>query len=81
MIELRLKEMIANKMSKERRRITMTEIANVTGISRMTLNRMVRNRSYNTVTDHLDKLCTFFECRIEDLVRFVPSSNNKLDAA
>jgi len=39
----------------------------------MTLNRMMRYQGYNTVTDHLDKLCSYFECDLNELVRYVPS--------
>jgi len=40
----------------------------------MTLNRMMRHQGYNTITDHLDKLCTYFQCDLSELVRYVPST-------
>ncbi len=81
MIKLKLNEMIARKALREKRKITMTEIALKTGISRMTLNRMQRNPGYNTVTDHLDKLCHFFECEISDLICYVPDFPSQENAA
>jgi putative transcriptional regulator len=73
MIHLQIKELIAAKTAQWGRRITLLEVANATGISRMTLNRMMRQQGYNTVTDHLDKLCTYFQCDLNELVRYVPS--------
>lgn len=76
MIHLQIKELIAAKTAQWGRRITLLEVANATGISRMTLNRMMRQQGYNTVTDHLDKLCTYFQCDLNDLVRYTPTLND-----
>jgi putative transcriptional regulator len=75
MIYIQIKEVIQAKSIAWGRRITLNELANATGISRMTLSRMVNNRGYSTVTDQLDKLCTFFECEIHELVKFVPDAH------
>jgi putative transcriptional regulator len=75
MIHLQIKELIAAKTAQWGRRITLLEVANATGISRMTLNRMMRQQGYNTVTDHLDKLCTYFQCDLNELVKYVPSQS------
>ncbi len=75
MIHLQIKELIAAKTAQWGRRITLLEVANATGISRMTLSRMMRHQGYNTVTDHLDKLCTYFQCDLNELVRYVPSQS------
>lgn len=77
MIYLQIQELIIAQKTKWGRKVTLTEVADSTGISRMTLFRMMKNEGYNTVTDHLDKLCAFFECEIHDLVRYVPNPNNK----
>jgi len=74
MIYIQIKEVIQAKSLAWGRRITFNELATATGISRMTLSRMVNNQGYSTVTDQLDKLCTFFECEIHELVRFVPDT-------
>lgn len=73
MIYLQISELIEAKKAQWGRHVTLTEVADHTGISRMTLFRMMKNQGYNTVTDHLDKLCEFFECEIHELVKFVPS--------
>jgi len=74
MIYIQIKEVIQAKSLAWGRRITLNELAKATGISRMTLSRMVNNQGYSTVTDQLDKLCTFFECEIQELLRFVPDT-------
>lgn len=74
MIYIQIKEVMQAKRVAWGRRITLNELATATGISRMTLSRMVNNEGYSTVTDQLDKLCTFFECEIQELVRFVPDT-------
>lgn len=84
MIHLQIKELIAAKAAQWGRRITLLEISTATGISRMTLNRMMRQQGYNTVTDHLDKLCTYFQCDLNELVRYTPSltdASNRTDIA
>ncbi|MGZ8272100.1 MAG: helix-turn-helix domain-containing protein [Methylophilus sp.] len=73
MIYIQIKELIKVKKAQWGRKITLSEIAVATGISRMTLFRMINNKGYNTVTDHLDKLCAFFECEIHELVKYVPN--------
>ncbi len=72
MIRYRIQELLAEKQFKEGRRVTLIELAEATGISRVTLSKMVNQRGYGTLTDHLDKLCAFFECRIEQLAEYIP---------
>ena len=78
MIYIQISALIQARKSQWGRKITLTEVANHTGISRMTLFRMMKNQGYNTVTDHLDKLCEFFECEVHELVKYVPDRNPTL---
>ena len=71
MLRFKLKERIAAKEFKEGRRISLSEVADTTGIGRITLSRML-NRGTNVRSDTLDRLCAYFDCRIEDLVEYVP---------
>lgn len=73
MLRFKLKERIADKEFKEDRRISHTDIAEETGIGRITLSRMLK-RGANVNSDTLDRLCTYFGCKIEDLVEHVPDS-------
>lgn len=74
MIRFKLRERIADKEFKEGRRITLMEVAEVTGIGRITLSRML-NRGAVVRTDTLDKLCEYFGCRIEELVEYLPTES------
>ena len=67
MLRFKLKERMADKEFAEKRRITLIEIAEATGIGRVTLSRML-NHQPGMRTDTLDKLCSYFHCRIEGLV-------------
>lgn len=73
MIYIQIKEVMQAKRLAWGRKITLNELADATGISRMTLSRMVNNEGYNTVISHLDKLCQFFGCELNELVRYEPS--------
>ena len=72
MIRFRLKELLADKGFRERRVVTITEVADATGINRMTLSKIANHAGYSTVTDNLDKLCAYFGCRLEQLAEHVP---------
>lgn len=76
MIRFKLRERIADKEFKEGRRITLIEVAEVTGIGRITLSRML-NRGAVVRTDTLDKLCEYFGCTIDELVEFIPGGSEK----
>jgi putative transcriptional regulator len=67
MIRFRLKEVLAEKEFRDGRRVTFDEVAAATGIHRTTLSKLANQRGYNTTTDILDKLCTFFRVPLSDL--------------
>lgn len=71
MIRFYLHKMISEKQFKEGRRITMAEITEATGINRVTLSKMINQKGYSTVTDNLDKLCKFFDCKLEDIAEYI----------
>ncbi|QDC43541.1 helix-turn-helix domain-containing protein [Methylophilus medardicus] len=73
MIIINLQAMIFAKQVEWKRHITLKEVADTTGISRMTLHRMVKNPSYNACTEHLDKLCAYFSCEISALLHWQPN--------
>jgi putative transcriptional regulator len=72
MLRFKLAERIADKEFRERRRITALEIAEATGINRMTLSKLMNKHGANVQTDSLDRLCAYFGCGIEDLVEYFP---------
>ncbi len=80
MIRYRIQELLADKHFREGRRVTLTELADATKISRVTLSKMVNQRGYGTLTDHLDRLCRYFNCSLSDLAEYVPDEDvQKLD--
>lgn len=54
-----------------RRRLTLLELSEATGISRMTLSRMTNLRGYSTSTETIDKLCNYFGCEVWDVTQYV----------
>lgn len=75
MIRFHLKELIAEKEFTEKRRITIGEISQETGINRMTLSKIINHPGHSTVTDNLDNLCNYFDCSIEQLVTHIKESS------
>lgn len=76
MLRFRLKELAAEKEFRENRVVTLVEIAEATGIHRMTLSKLANHRGYNPSADILDRLCNYFGCRIEQLVEHIPDTQN-----
>jgi putative transcriptional regulator len=61
------KQLLADKEFKERRTISIIEVADKTGISRVTLSNIANSRGdYNTSSDIIEKLCLYFECTPND---------------
>ena len=75
MIRYRIQERLAEKHFQDGKRVTLSELARVTGISRVTLSKMVNQRGYGTLTDHLDRLCKFFNCPLNELAEYVPDDS------
>ena len=74
MIRFRIMELLAEKQFADGHRVTMSELSLATGINRGTLSKMVNQRGYSTVTGNIDLLCKFFDCKIEDVMEFVPDT-------
>lgn len=72
MLRFKVSERVADKEFRERRRITVLEMSEATGINRMTLSKLINKHGANVQTDNLDRLCAYFGCRIEELVEFIP---------
>ncbi|MEY2867078.1 MAG: hypothetical protein RIQ43_1104 [Pseudomonadota bacterium] len=74
MLRFRLNELIADKEFRERRRVTVQEVAEAAGISRTTLSKVLNQHGVSMRTENLDRLCNYFGCTIEELVLHVPDS-------
>jgi putative transcriptional regulator len=75
MLRIRFKELVAEKEFQENRRITLEEIAKVTGIHRTTLSKVSNHKGYNTTIDVLDKLCEYFNVQIGELAEYISSNS------
>lgn len=71
MIRFRLTELIADKAFKERRVVTLAEVAEATGIHRATLSKMANQPGANIGTEVIDKLCKYFACQPGELLMYV----------
>ena len=71
MLRFKLKERIADLEFRERRRVTIQEIAEATGLNRMTLSKLANHHGANVHTDVIDRLCSFFGCPVQDVVEHI----------
>ncbi len=71
MIRVMFKQQLDEKSFREKRRITLNEVSDATGISRATLSRIANTPGHNTSTDHLDALCDYLGCELDDLLKRV----------
>lgn len=72
MIQIQIKQLLAVKQQQWGKVITLTEVSERAGISRMTLHRALKNQQYKLSTASIDRLCSFFKCDLTDLLRCVP---------
>ena len=71
MIRILFKQRLADKEFQDKRRITMDEVCEKTGIARATLTRIANVPGYNTNTQTIDRLCTYFDCGPEELLEHI----------
>ena len=72
MIRILLRELVAKKEIAEKRKIKLDEIAEATGISKTTLSKMQSVHDYNAKTENLNRLCVYFNCKIQELLQYIP---------
>lgn len=75
MIRFRLTELIADKAFKERRVVSLSEVAKATGIHRATLSKMSNQPGANIGSEIIDRLCAYFGCQPGDLLTYVESDD------
>lgn len=78
MIRFRLAELCSDKAFKERRVISLVEVAEVTGIHRATLSKIANQPGSNIRTEIIDKLCKYFDCQPGDLMTYVNEDAAKI---
>ncbi len=72
MIRVLFKQLLDEKSFREKRRITVGEVSEVTGISRATLTRISNVPGYTTNTETLNALCAYFQCEPGELLQYIP---------
>jgi len=81
MIVVNFRELLTKKERNESRKITLEEMAEVSGVSRFILGRLAGYRCYYVSTDVLDKLCRYFDCReIGEIVQYSPDEHRSSKA-
>lgn len=71
-IRYKLKELIELKEKIEKKKISQAAIAREIGVQRSAINKLVTSKGYVTTTATLNALCAYFDCKIEDIVEYVP---------
>lgn len=76
MIRILFNQMLDDKSFRERRRITINDVCQETGLSRPTVSRLANIPGYVTSTDTIEKLCRYFECTPGELLVLVKDEPN-----
>ncbi|MEQ1620559.1 MAG: helix-turn-helix transcriptional regulator [Methylococcales bacterium] len=59
------------------RKLKISDVARDTDINRGTLTRLFYENFTRIEKDVMEKLCEYFDCRLEDLFEFVPDDPEK----
>ena len=68
MIKLKLHLLMAQK------RMSQKELADLTGINPPTINIYYNDTIIRIPREHLDIFCKLFNCKIEDLIEYIPDN-------
>lgn len=71
MIRILFNQQLDEKAFRERRRITIADVCEETGLSRPTVSRLANQPGYVTNTTTIEKLCHYFGCTPGDLLVLV----------
>lgn len=56
------------------RKMTQQELSYVTGIRQNTISNYCNENYKHVVKEHIQTLCTYFDCEISDLIEFIKDS-------
>lgn len=79
MIRILLIKLLDEKSFREKRRITLSEVSEKTGISRATLTRIANVPGNVTNTDTINALCKYFECEPGELLSYVEEQEETVE--
>jgi len=64
--------LLAERRMKEKRKISLTEVHELTGVSRPTLQAWENNTVTRFDTDVIERLCQYFGVNLSDLLEYEP---------
>ena len=70
MIKLKLHLLMAKK------RMTQKELSKLSGIQPSIVNKYYNDTIIRIPREHLDIFCKLFNCKIEDLIEYIPDNEN-----
>ena len=76
MIRVRLREAMETHSQRTGKRITFERLAQLTGLSRQTLESLSSRPGYNTTLGTIAKLCQALNCQPSDLLILEPDHPN-----
>lgn len=53
-------------------RMTQKDLIEATGINKNTISKYFNNTSEKITKEHLNILCKYFNCKIEDIIEYIP---------
>lgn len=56
------------------KRINQKELSKATGIGKNSINRYFNNTTTQITKEHLNLLCQYFQCEIQDIIRYIPDN-------
>lgn len=75
MIRFKLRALIEKKEFETGKKISVKAISEGTGIGRTTLSKILNQKGTNTTIENIDRLCSFFECSVDELIEYHPDDN------
>ncbi|GAD89543.1 putative Xre family DNA-binding protein [Vibrio halioticoli NBRC 102217] len=73
MIRYKIKELIEAKPLYNGRKVTLSFLAEHVGVQSSAMSKIANNKGYNTSMTTIEAICKFFDCKIEDVVEYIPN--------
>ncbi len=70
MIKVKLRQKIEEYKRESGERLTYSDIADQTGLSKATLEALGSRDDYNATLSTIDSLCAFFKCDVDQLLQY-----------
>lgn len=75
MIKCQLIQLLSQRQSREKRKISYHDIAKATGVTPSTISRMARDKVTRFDATTLSALCAYFECALGELLVYEEDEN------